>query len=87
MDWKETVMKESDCPYQPDGGKDELWADLGAVYHEKFMQGARNQAEISFKAGIREVVEWIEGNATDIFKDYLQCSSRWQDFKESKGVK
>jgi len=42
MEAKDTVIKISDCPYQPDGCKDELWADLGAVYQEKFMQGARS---------------------------------------------
>jgi len=65
MEAKDTVIKISDCPYQPDGCKDELWVDLGAVYQEKFMQGARRQAEISFKAGIKEVVEWIDENGIE----------------------
>lgn len=59
MDWEETVIKKKDCKYQPDGDRDELWADLGLVYQKIYLEGCRKQAEISFKAGIREAVDFI----------------------------
>jgi len=66
MEAKDTVIPVSKCPYQPDGESDELYVDLGKLYQEKFMQGARKQAPISFKAGqdsrLREVEEWMDKN-------------------------
>jgi len=63
MKAKDTVIPISECPYQPDGESDELYVDLGKLYQEKFMQGARKQAPISFKAGrksmLKEVMEWL----------------------------
>ena len=49
--WEDTVIKKKDCKYQPNGDKDELWADLGAVYQRIYLEGAKKQAEISFKTG------------------------------------
>ena len=51
MKWEDTVIKAGDCKYQPDGDKDELWADLGSVYQSIYLEGCRAQAAISFKAG------------------------------------
>ena len=67
MEAKDTVIPVSKCPYQPDGESDELYVDLGKLYQEKFMQGARKQASISFKAGqdsrLKEVKEWIDNHS------------------------
>lgn len=79
MEAKDTVIKRRDCKYQPDGDKDELWVDIGAVYRDKYMEGARNQAEISFKAGIKEVVEWIRehGNQEASYTGDLHMTRSW----------
>ena len=54
MKAKDTVIKKKDCKYQPDGSNDELWADLGAVYQDVYLEGCKAQAEISFKSGHNE---------------------------------
>jgi len=69
MEAKDTVIKISDCPYQPDGCKDELWADLGAVYQEKFMQGARRQAEITWNIAYQEGYEKARDDAIEEQRD------------------
>ena len=61
---------------------------LGTQLEEAFNKYMLLQAEISFKAGIREVVEWIEANAglergdRDAglcFEDYLHFEyDKWQ---------
>ena len=89
MEAKDTVIPISECPYQPDGESDELYVDLGKLYQEKFMQGARKQAPISFKAGqnsmLKEVKEWIEENkfgleAMDNYCDFGIDDKKWQTF-------
>jgi len=94
MEAKDTVIPVSKCPYQPDGESDELYVDLGKLYQEKFMQGARKQAPISFKAGqdsmLKEVKEWrIEAcphvSNPNYFKPKYTCEMCWQAFL--KGLK
>jgi len=49
------------------------------------------QAEISFRAGIEEVVEWVEGhdksNCMDCFCAYDFCEEEWQAQLKEWGIK
>ena len=78
--YKETVMSKEDCPYQPEGCKEELWADLGAVYQEKFMQGASKQAKLTWdiaeKAGYEKGVKAQKTPRTD-----LECELADEEFR------
>jgi hypothetical protein len=42
---KETLEEASNKIYPNDGFKDEVWADIGEVFREKFIEGAKWQQE------------------------------------------
>ena len=52
-------------------------------YRQAYFVGVEAQAEISFKAGIREAVEWLKDNLVDgeFVADVLE-----QDFKAQGGM-
>ena len=93
MEAKDTVMsKEQIIDIMPSG---DSWEDGRELLWDYVSQGslrniATRQAEISFplgkQEGRREVVEWIWSNATDVFKDYLQCSQKWQAYLKEWGI-
>ena len=44
---KETLEEAAEKVYPNDGFKDEIWADIGEVFREKFIEGAKwNQEQI-----------------------------------------
>ena len=45
---KETLEEAAEKVYPNDGFKDEIWADIGEVFREKFIEGAKWQAERSY---------------------------------------
>lgn len=70
MNWKDTVMSDGEIRNFIDTNpvrefsveevaNDVMGRYIGFVDNEKLQKLANTQAEISFKAGIREVVEWI----------------------------
>jgi len=65
MEAKDTVMSEEQI-------KMAWYSQLGHVAGDKAI--AQAQAEISFKAGIKEVVEWIEENLLVAVKDEMSGS-------------
>jgi len=76
MEAKDTVMSEEQI-------KMAWYSQLGHVAGDKAI--AQAQAEISFKAGIKEVVEWgLETCPHDLFGEGTQCYKRacdkcWQE--------
>ena len=42
---KETLEEAAEKVYPNDGFKDEIWADIGEVFREKFIEGAKWQQE------------------------------------------
>ena len=42
---KETLEDAAEKVYPNDGFKDEIWADIGEVFREKFIEGAKWQQE------------------------------------------
>ena len=87
MDWKDTVIKTIQCVCEgkvfdelKDTKKDSLTFSL-----------IKAQAEISFKAGIKEVVEWVEMQPEEdcVECGYLRLIDRrdWQAFLKKKGIK
>jgi hypothetical protein len=58
---KETLEEAAEKVYPNDGFKDEIWADIGEVFREKFIEGAKWQQERMCS----EVFEWLSS------KDYL----------------
>ena len=51
---KDTVMRIYECLQNSD------WDEGGGYFAESVAKALVEQAEISFKAGIKEVVEWID---------------------------
>jgi len=78
MKAKDTVIK-FQCSHKVKIGSKE-WHNI-----EGYNLGAQTQAEISFKAGIREVVKWgLETCPHDLFGEGTQCYKRacdkcWQE--------
>ncbi|KKM69338.1 hypothetical protein LCGC14_1451840 [marine sediment metagenome] len=72
MKAKDTVIK-LNC-----GG---ILSDIEVEYYNR---GAEAQAEISFTAGQREVVEWVDDNIWFVAKTEPQ--SMWQAFKKERGL-
>lgn len=85
MEAKDTVMKldEIEIKGLAFSGND----SISEIINKVTLQICDQQAEISFKAGIREVVEWIRDNsfglqAMDNYRDLGIDSQKWQAFKE-----
>ena len=55
---KETLEEAAEKVYPNDGFKDEIWADIGEVFREKFIEGAKWQQERMYSEAI-EFAEWI----------------------------
>lgn len=80
MKAKDTVMKYGvmeDLCKEPDGSNN--------LFYTHDLHIAEAQAEISFKAGIREVVEWINENGGLFCASYQK--GKWQAKLKEWGIK
>jgi len=75
MKAEDTVMNEAEIVKE--ASKDSTYCQLSVDIGN---WAAKKQAEISFKAGIKEVIEWIENNAHySVVKDgYTLDETDWQ---------
>ena len=77
MKWEDTVLsgdRMSAC-YEIDANKELSGNEWGEARRAIDLEIAKAQAEASFKAGIREVVEWVEDN-----KFSLRAMDNYHDF-------
>ena len=58
--------------------------NCAGISDEKILRAIKAQAEISFRAGIREVVEWIEKH--EMYMAF-HCKEDWQAKLKEWGVK
>jgi hypothetical protein len=89
MEAKDTVMSEKEWLEIWYSGDDERHLKV----HNDYLSGLIRQAEISFKAGIEEVMEWIRTNKScrsDFMTPgefYFRINEvDWQAFQKSKGL-
>ncbi|KKL98076.1 hypothetical protein LCGC14_1828030 [marine sediment metagenome] len=71
-------------------GNNTILTILGKRFYERFTveEVAKIQAEISFKAGIREVVEWVDKHSVGITSDNeLKNITCWQAKLKEWGIK
>ena len=68
---KETLEEAAEKVYPNDGFKDEIWADIGEVFREKFIEGAKWQQERMYSE--EEVLEIIRQYALE---EHLITSSK-----------
>jgi hypothetical protein len=68
---KETLEEAAEKVYPNDGFKDEIWADIGEVFREKFIEGAKWQQERMYSE--EEVLETIRQYALE---EHLITSSK-----------
>ena len=91
MEAKDTVMSDEEIRKLCIKHYTELWnkeaaEEIGEKITLQFSNKlAKAQAEISFKAGIREVVEWIWNEAYEDLMD-TDDFARWQAQKKKWGV-
>ena len=92
MDWKDTVIKTEEH-------SESIWCPhcSGEFGIETYIETTREeQAEISFKAGVKEVVDWIEKNSEEYQDSDPGCHyyvifkqieiSIWQDKLKEWGI-
>ena len=83
MEAKDTVMTPAEIARELRELSDDEWLE---VIQDSHAYERKLQAEILYKAGIKEVVEWLTANGTDFLTDYLERSSMWQAKLEEWGI-
>ena len=71
---KETLEEAAEKVYPNDGFKDEIWADIGEVFREKFIEGAKWQQERMYsEEEVRRIASrafLIKSNNETILEDF-----------------
>jgi len=85
---KETIEQAANTIYPNDGFKDELYTDIGEVFREKFIEGAKEQAERmyseedlrrAFSVGVQIGADYGEDGENSIYDDF----NKWfEQFKK-----
>ncbi len=83
MEWKDTVMSQTETTKYVDRW---LNGDIEARHVTALI--AEAQAEISFKVGVKEVLEWIGEQGWETFRTgYYPSQETWKAQKKEWGIK
>jgi len=78
MKWEDTVLDDRQL---------EIHCGVGINHHIPREKKREAQAEVSFKAGMREVVEWVKGKDHPANISQIHITKQdWQAFLKEKGI-
>jgi len=78
MKWEDTVLKDAYSEVDIPGDEGEGVIDITSRLEF--------QAKVAFKAGMREVVEWVTENEDKLFRGRQITFSKWQAFLKENGI-